>query len=214
MRYTASVCPSAIRGRVDRDVAVMASYPASAALGLLLLSASAQAGVEHTQDPATGLETWQWIGNGASFVFNQRLPDQTRAFYLGRGLPPEATEAVAQACVFQVVVRNSDEAATAVDMDLIRWRVIPTKGEVQGLRLDTEWQQQWQQQAIAQPVRIAFRWSLFPTRQSFQPGDWNMGMVTFGLPHGTQFDLELEWIQDGQQQARIDGMRCADDRQQ
>ncbi|MDF1529023.1 MAG: hypothetical protein P1R74_07825 [Sedimenticola sp.] len=176
--------------------------------------ASAQAENSHTQDSETGLEAWHWDDDGISITLNQRLPDQSRAFFLGRGLLPEAAEAVAQACVFQIIIRNSAEAASALDVDLTEWRVIPAAGEPQGLRLDTEWQQQWQQQGVAQPARIAFRWALFPTRQTFQPGDWNMGMVTFGLSSGSEFDLEMAWRQDGQwQQARIEAMRCAADQQ-
>ncbi|WP_051302668.1 hypothetical protein [Sedimenticola selenatireducens] len=190
----------------------MASHAIGAALGVALLSAAAQAGVEHTHDPETGLEAWILRAEGASFTFNQRLPDQTRAYFQGRGFRSGEVEAVALACVFQVTVRNDTDVP--IDLDLSDWRVIPARGSHRPLRLEADWQQEWQRLQVAQPARVAFRWSLFPTRQSFQPGDWNMGMVTFDLEPGTLFDLEIDWHQDKTaRHLRFQGMRCAPDRQ-
>ena len=45
--------------------------------------------------------------------------------------------------------------------------------------------------------RVAFRWATFPTQQSFEAGgDYNWGMISFGLPPGSVFDLQLVWRQD------------------
>ena len=78
---------------VDGDrAALTCSLPA---FGLVLvLSASpapawsmAAGGVERTEDTETGLLSWRWSDQGVSIGLTQLLPDQTRAFFLGRGFP-------------------------------------------------------------------------------------------------------------------------------
>lgn len=180
---------------------------------LLFASGAVAADAEHSRDPETGLESWQWQGDaGASFTFNQRLPDQSRAYFQGRGFQPADAEPVAMACVFQAIIRNRADAIAPIDLELSGWQVIPLQGSPRPPRLEADWQREWERRQISGPVRTAFRWSLFPTRQTFQPGDWNMGMVTFGLPPGDSFDLELTWNQDGKpRRVRLESMRCAPD---
>lgn len=182
-------------------------------LALVFASGAAAADVEHSRDPETGLETWQWHGDGVSLTFNQRIPDQSRAYFQGRGFQPADAEPVAMACVFQAIIRNRADAVMPVEMDLSGWRVIAASGSPRSPWLEVDWQQEWERLELAQPARIAFRWSMFPTRQTFQPGDWNMGMVTFGPPPGERFDLELTWREGGKPRSlRLDAMRCAPDR--
>ncbi len=183
-------------------------------LPALFVAARASAvGVEHSRDPATGLETWQWHGDGASFTFNQLLPDQSRAYFQGRGFQPIDAEPVAMACVFQAIIRNPAAAPVPLDLDLSEWRVVPAQGNPRPPRLEIDWQAEWARRGITRSARIAFRWSLLPARQTFQPGDWNMGMVTFGLPPGGHFDLELTWRQGSNpRRLRLGEMRCAPDR--
>ncbi len=77
------------------------------------------AGTTEERDPENGLLSWTWREQGVSIQLVQRLPDQTRAFFLGRG--------------FQLA-----------DADLVA-----------------------------------------------KFGDYNWGMISFGLTPGTQFDLSL-----------------------
>ena len=179
---------------------------------LSFVGGAAIADVEHDRDPTTGLETWQSQGKGVSFSFTQLLPDQSRAYFQGRGFQPANAELVAVACVFQTVIRNRADAVAPVDLDLSGWRVIRMQGNTRPPRLEADWQREWERCQVAGPARTAFRWSLFPTRQSFQPGDWNMGMVTFNLPPGERFDLELTWRQDGKPRRLVfNALRCAPD---
>lgn len=181
---------------------------------LLCISAAAQAGgpgIEHAEAPETGLEGWRWSGHGVSIEFNQLLPDQSRAYFQGRGFPPREVEEIALSCVFQTTIRNESSASPMV-LDLGDWRVTKAAGHRRPIRLEADWQRAWEAGRVDQPARIAFRWSLFPTRQTFQTGDWNMGMVTFGLAPGSRFDLEVKWRQKDQTRSlRFDGMRCAPD---
>ena len=76
------------------------------------------------------------------------------------------------------------------------------------------WDDVWQEGEESQAARIAMRWSLLPTRQRFEPGDYNWGMTGFGLPPGSVFDLELILRLGDKRVARsIDGIVCAPDRE-
>jgi hypothetical protein len=177
---------------------------------LLLACGPAAAAVQQISEEGSGLPGWQWQGEGAAFTFNQRLPDQTRAFFQGRGFTPQQAEPLARDCVFQAIIRNGAEAAAAMTLNLAEWRVHPAGGSAQPLKLEAQWQEEWERTGVSQPARIAFRWALFPTTQRFAPGDWNMGMITLGLPPGSRFDLEVVWHRAEQEQRqRFPAMQCA-----
>lgn len=162
-----------------------------------MVAAQVGAQVRHGQDEVTGLAYWHYTGDGISFKLVQRLPDQTRAFFLARGFGPGEADEIARSCVFQTIFRNTDGPGFrgAIDYDLSDWR-IRRAGSWQPLRLKEAWDRQWEARGIAQAPRIAFRWSLLPTRQRFDPGDYNWGMSVYGLPPGSVFDLRLRWVRD------------------
>lgn len=179
---------------------------------LLLVCGPAAAAVQQISEEGSGLPGWHWQGEGASFTFTQRLPDQTRAFFQGRGFLPDQAEPLAADCVFQAIIRNGAEAAAPMTLHLAEWRVHPVGGSAQPLRLEAQWQEQWERMGVSQPARIAFRWSLFPTEQRFAPGDWNMGMLTLGLAPGSRFDLVVVWRSGAQERhQRFPAMQCAAD---
>ncbi len=180
----------------------------------LLVTAGVAAEPDQRVNPETGLAGWEWQDDAVSITFNQRLPDQSRAYFQGRGFRSEEAEQIAQSCVFQVILRNHADASAPLQLDLADWHVVPSGGEPGPLRLEPGWQVEWEQRGVAQGARIAFRWSLFPTVQTLQPGDWNMGMITIGLPPGESFDLEAVWRQGREpRRVRFEGMRCAPDRE-
>jgi len=179
-------------------------------LGSSLLASAISAEVETGHDPDTGLASWTWHHEEVSIQLVQRLPDQTRAFFLARGFSAAAAELIGGACVFQTIFRNDGERP--VSYDLGEW-MIHHNGEDRGLRTRGVWDREWQARGIDQPARIAFRWSLLPTVQRFEPGDYNWGMTSFGLPPGERFDLSLRISLDGQQVAdKIPAIICAPDK--
>lgn len=179
---------------------------------LLLCAGPASAAVQPVTEEGSGLPGWQWQGDGAAFTFNQRLPDQTRAFFQGRGFLPAQAEPLARDCVFQIIIRNDAAATAPLVLNLAEWRVLPAGGTAQPLKLEAEWQKEWERHQVSQAARIAFRWALFPTEQRFAPGDWNMGMITLGLTPGSRFDLEVVWHSGAQERhQRFPAMHCAAD---
>ncbi len=161
----------------------------------------------HT-DPDSGLITWHWQGEGLSLELAQRLPDQTRAFFLGRGFDTEDATFIAGHCVFQGVLRNTDRSASAT-VDLRQWRSQTPNGATRPLP-NRDWQDEWASREVPEVARIAFRWALFPGEHRFQPGDWLMGMIVFKHPPSTTFDLTVHWRQQTTpRQSTLPDLRCA-----
>ncbi len=161
----------------------------------------------------TGLSFWHWRSEGVSVELVQRLPDQTRAFFLGRGFSAGAADAIALGCVFQTIFKNTAPKGnpTTVEYHMDDWRVSTSSGS-QSPKLKEVWDQDWEAMGVSQAARIAFRWSLLPTSQRFEAGDYNWGMTSFGLAPGSRFHLELVWYRDGRRESgRIEDVECARD---
>lgn len=180
--------------------------------GVLVCAAAAVcADITTGTDPEAGLPFWELRDVGISLRLVQRQPDQTRAFFLARGFSRDATEQVARRCVFQTVFKNTSAGAqaAAVTYDLRDWNVRTAENDMRMLTREF-WAERWANMQVAKPARIAFEWALFPTRQTYNPGDYNWGMSVFDLPSGGRFDLTVVWRHgDHVQRARIDNIRCA-----
>ncbi|MEO5338865.1 MAG: hypothetical protein H7841_18585, partial [Magnetospirillum sp. WYHS-4] len=71
------------------------------------------------------------------------------------------------------------------------------------------WEALWERRGLDTESRVAFRWSLFPTEQTFGAADHNWGYVAFGLPVGTPFAADLAWRKEGKTfTKRIEGLEC------
>jgi len=180
--------------------------------GLLWAPLWTQAGISGGVQDDTGLRFWRLEDRGVSFELVQRLPDQTRAFFQARGFSAEQANEIALGCVFQSIFRNTGAAESgAVTYDLADW-VVLVNGTRLPVTLKEAWDRQWQESGVVEPARIAFRWSFLPTRQRYEPGDYNWGMTSYGLPPGATFDLDMAWTRDSDREtARIPGIECAPD---
>lgn len=191
--------------RLMHDSGLALALAASMAVSPGALAAELTVG----EDPETGLASWTWHHAGVSVQLVQRLPDQTRAFFLGRGFGAEAVERVAQSCVFQTIFRNDGDEP--VGYDLGDWSVRHGAGQAPLLTREV-WEEQWRSLGIEEPPRIAFRWALLPTVQRFEPGDYNWGMTSFGVPPGERFDLALKLNIGGMPvTGEIQSIQCAAD---
>ncbi len=180
---------------------------------VFLISVSLRATAGETRravDPVTGAESWEIHIKGISLKLAQILPDQIRGFYLARGFDVASTERIAAACVFQTIFRNKS-APGAIHINLADWRALTPEGE-QPLKLKHTWNMEWEERGVPPGARTAFQWALFPTEQTFQTGDWNMGMTTIALPLGSRFDLRFVWSHKNKhREAVLRGILCATD---
>ncbi len=147
---------------------------------------------------------WQVDRDGLQLKLTQFPLDVVRAFYQGRGFSPEHSSWIANSCVFQAIARNTLPTTdkTPVEVDTRRWRMVMADDNDAGervLKLKAVWRPIWQQSDASRAAQIAFQWALFPTNQTFYPGDYNWGMITFGPKPGSHFGLKLEWTVGGKQ---------------
>jgi len=164
-------------------------------------------------DEQTTLPYWQYKDKGISIRFVQRLPDQSRGYFIARGFSADDAELIAQSCVFQTIFKNISDNNTpsAVTYHMKNWRVQHKDG-VGKMKTREKWAEQWQQSNIPMPAKLAFNWSLLPTTQDYQAGDYNWGMAIFNLKPAQSFSLTLTWQQYGKQHsATIPNMQCAAD---
>lgn len=169
---------------------------------------------EHSQDPATGAETWSASAGGVTLSLTQILSDQLRAFYVNRGLTLAQIEAFATSCVFMTVLRN-DSAPGPIHFRRADWRV-RVDGEARPLVPTRDWLARLRKAGVKGPGLIAFRWAQFPAEQTYRPGgDWNQGMLSVGLAPGQSFDLMASWRVEGAPAGSdrgkliLKGVRCA-----
>ena len=163
--------------------------------------------IEVEVGPNTGLKSYTWRHQGISLRLVQRLPDQTRAYLIARGFTPEAADLVARNCLFGSMFRNDGDQP--LDFDLNHWTVVHD-GQRSSLVTRERWAERLADLGLPKAARIAFNWSLLPTRQHFEPGDYNWGMTSYGLPPGSRFDLHLRLEVAGKPlEATLPDLECA-----
>ena len=153
---------------------------------------------------------WSMKRDGFELQLTQMPRDTVRAFFQGRGFSAQHSTWIADACVLQTIMRNTaaPEPKVAIDIDLRRWRVIDDSGS-HPPKLQAHWRDVLQQAGASHASQIALQWSLFPSHQSFYPGDYNWGMLSLGPAPGSHFDLALEWSLAGKQYTHtINDMQC------
>lgn len=179
-------------------------------LGALSWSAVADSAQSRRVDAGSGAITWETQAAGVHFSLTQILPDQVRAFYANRGLSLEQIEPYATSCVYMTVLRN-DSAPAAIHFVRDEWSV-RVDGKTHPLVPVEQWVQRLKAGGAGNASLVAFRWAQFPPEQSYEPGgDWNQGMLSFGLPAGTRFDVLARWDSVGQSyEAKLKEVQCAD----
>lgn len=165
-------------------------------------------------DEQAKLPYWELKDQGMVLRLVQRLPIQSRAFFLARGFNKQQAERIAQSCVFQTVFKNiSDEGSQPgpLSYNLRDWKVV-MNGKQKGLKVREDWMKEWQAEKVTKPVQLAFEWALYPTQQSYKAGDYNWGMSVFNLKPSSKFDLTVIWTQFGNKHKEtIKNMECAAD---
>lgn len=183
-------------------------------LSPLLLSAGE---INKTIDAETKLTGWKITDNNFQLELIQRSPQQTRSFFQARGFSTKIANDIATHCVLQTIIRNTEaqNPNDSITISLKEWRMTNSKDtKERTLKLKEVWDKEWKDGDITNAARIAFRWATFPTEQTFDPGgDYNWGMISFGLKPDTLFDLHIFWKQgNNTHDAWIKDMQCPPDR--
>lgn len=167
---------------------------------LILVCVPVMAGTVRSVNAETGLVKWHFTQGDLEIELIQRLPNQTRGFFLAREFSRAVADSIATSCVFQTIVRNRGESGSEdpLTVDLRQWRM-QFAGEETGIVQKDQWINVWSGDEVSPAAVLAFRWATLPTQQEFLPSDYNWGMTLYGLPPGAVFDLKVVW-QAGQQQ--------------
>ncbi len=146
-------------------------------------------------DEQAQLLYWQWQHQGLSLRLVQRLPDQTRGFFAARGFSKTAVDRIANACVFQTVMRN--QSKQAVSYTLSEWW-LTHDGKTTQIPSQAFWSKQWQALNESTAAKIAYRWAVVPAQQSLEVGDYFWGMSVYGLHPDQSFDLHFSYQIEGE----------------
>ncbi len=171
------------------------------------------AGVAHTLNEQNGLKGWRFTEGDIEIELVQRLPDQTRALFMNHAFSREVIEQLALSCMFQTIIRNTGASGrgSTVAIDLTRWR-IHHDGMTRELLMKEPLLASWDEADASEAARLVIRWGMFPTRQEYLPSDYNWGLTAFGIPPGSEFDLDVNWTEDGKPyNGVISGVLCAPD---
>jgi hypothetical protein len=168
--------------------------------------------VKHGEDPTTGLKSWLWDNGSFYLELTQRLPDQTRGYFESRGFDNASTEIAGTSCIFQTMIKNSGtDSSVVITADLDEWQVI-SGNTIKPMLLREYWQNLWLDHNQSESAKIAFEWSLLPTKVKYEINDYNWGMSSYGLVPGRRFDLLFYWYQNGKKfNGRINDVICPDD---
>lgn len=148
--------------------------------------------------------------DGVTLSANPQSAASRTAFYLARGFTATAIRPYAQACGFSLVMQN--DGPSAITTRLTDWHALGADGKPVGLRLPEAWDAEWQAAAVPSSARIAFRWAQFQTENSFQPGDWIMGMVALERPPVAPFRLVAHYRDErGNHEIVLDQLQCSSD---
>ena len=161
---------------------------------------------ESLQQDKPAAEAWQLSAKheGFNIALTAITPDRIRAFFTGRGFPPEMIEAIASYCVIGTRIENT--GTLPFSYDLSKWRYQAADGKLHKLKIKADWIKEWREQGIK------FAYSQLAGNPTFLPGDWISSMTTYKLPHGEDFDLHYQWNINGKDNTGIlKGVKCADD---
>ncbi len=198
------------------SVSAMSGLRCLGVLLSLVVLASAPPGAAGQRDPALadGAKAKRaWTGDGLRLELAPLLSDQVRAFFIGRGFSAADAAFIArEGCMFRSAIGSAFDSAGApmVVVPLDRWRAV-RDGRREPLRTREQWTEIWKTRGADATARVAFHWALFPTRAEFAPTDYNWGMLAFGLPPGSRFDLEIRWRTGPTEfSKRLEKLECAE----
>ena len=148
--------------------------------------------------------------DGVTLTANPLTAEQRTAFYIARGFSEAAIRPYTQTCGFSFGMRNT--GARLVRTVLADWRAIGVDGRRVRLRPPAAWDTDWVLANVSEPARIAFRWAQFQAENTFEVGDWIMGMATLESPLPGSFRLIAHYHDEkGTHEIVLDKLACRRD---
>jgi hypothetical protein len=178
-------------------------------LAVLLLCMALAAPAVHA---AEGDIEWRYRMTQAAVTFTANpLSSASRtAFYAARGFSVAEIQPYAQACGFSFGMQNN--GAMPLVTRLADWYAVGADGRRIALHLPETWDAAWGRAGVSQAARIAFRWAQFQAENTFEAGDWIMGMATLETPMPGAFRLVAPYHDhQGNHEIVLDNLTCTHD---
>lgn len=135
------------------------------------------------------------------------------AFYIGRGFTAAAIRPYARACGFSFGMQNGGRNALTTRLE--DWYAVGADNRRVKLRLPAAWDGDWEKAGVTQAARIAFKWAQFQAENTFEAGDWIMGMATLETAPLAPFRIVARYRviggQKGNHEIVLDQLVCARD---
>lgn len=176
--------------------------------GWLLLALFGAAGSVAAQE---GMEM-RYLVRKESVVLgvNPLTPSTRMAFYAARGFDAAAARPYAEACGFSFGLQNG--GARPIRVALADWRAIGADGVRIAFVLPETWDARWKKTGVPHAARIAFKWAQFQAHNTFEPGDWIMGMATLDRAPAAPFRLVARYSDEKRNhEIVLDALECLHD---
>lgn len=148
--------------------------------------------------------------DGVTLTANPLSVEQRLAFYIARGFPAAAIRPYAQACGFSFGMLNTGTRPARTL--LADWHAIGADGRRVRLRAPASWDADWALANVSESARLAFRWAQFQAENTFEAGDWIMGMATLEAPLPGSFRLVAPYHDEqGVHEIVLDKLACGRD---
>lgn len=98
-----------------------------------------------------------------------RSPEQIRAFYAARGLPPAAVQALAEACFLTVGVHNKRNEK--LWLEPAQWRFVDAQDKLIARITREEWAARWQALQVPRGAQATFGWTQLPESRDLYPDE-------------------------------------------
>ena len=105
-----------------------------------------------------------------------RTPEQISAFYAARGLPPQAVNALAEACFLTVGLHN--KRTDKLWLEPAQWQFIDNQGNPVNRITRQEWSARWQSLQVPRGAQATFGWTQLPESRDLYPDESVGGNLT------------------------------------
>lgn len=151
-----------------------------------------------------------YAGQGLMLQAQARTPDQTTAFYLGRGFPDTMLKELSRACFVTVIIHHT--RPDVVWLEPARWRLRDAHGRTLERHTRQYWNQVWETINAPHASRATFGWTQLPESRDLQPDEPVGGNIGITPPTGP-FSLEFRFATGKNKTGpeivgRIEGLTC------
>lgn len=138
------------------------------------------------------------------FVF--RTPEQTAAFYEGRGFPKVAINRIVQSCYVTVILKSRTDDIIWLELD--NWEFKTNNKKIQRYQR-AYWEKQWQEVNLKQAFRSTFGWTLLPEVRELQPAESVSGNITL-TAQTEPFSLSMRFARGKNKKGKMKTLRLND----